>query len=59
VVGWLTDKLILLTTGLGEALGRDTVHVGMVFGMVLLILMQAVGTVVANALWNRRIGGNA
>ena len=31
----------------------------MVFGMVLLIVMQALGTVVANAIWNRRIGGNA
>jgi hypothetical protein len=59
VVGWLTDRLILLTTGLGETLGRDTVYLGMVFGMVLLVLLQAVGTVVANAIWNRRIGGNA
>ena len=31
----------------------------MMFGMVLLILMQALGTVLANAIWNRRIGGNA
>jgi hypothetical protein len=30
----------------------------LVFGMVLLIVMQALGTVVANAIWNRRIGGN-
>ena len=55
VVDWVTDKLILMTTGLE----RDTVYVGMVFGMVLLIVMQALGTVVANAIWNRRIGGNA
>ncbi len=49
---WVTDKLILLTT----TLGRDTVYVGMAFGMVLLIVMQTLGTVVANAIWNRRIG---
>jgi len=59
VVDWVTDKLILMTTGLGETIERNTVYVGMVFGMVLLILMQALGTVVANAIWNRRIGGNA
>jgi hypothetical protein len=55
VVDWVTDNLILMTTGLGE----NTVHVGMVFGMVLLVVMQTLGTVVANAIWNRRIGGNA
>jgi hypothetical protein len=49
----------LMTTGSGETPERDTVYVGMVFGMVLLILMQALGTVVANAIWNRRIGVNA
>ena len=59
LVDWVTDNLILMTTGSGETPERDTVYVGMVFGMVLLILMQALGTVVANAIWNRRIGGNA
>ncbi len=59
VVAWVTDKLILMTTGSGETPERDTVYVGMMFGMVLLLVMQALGTVVANAIWNRRIGGNA
>jgi len=27
--------------------------------MVLLIVMQTLGTVIANAIWNRRISGNA
>ena len=58
-VDWVTDHLIFMTTGSGETPERDTVYVGMMFGMVLLILMQAVGTVVANAIWNRRIGVNA
>ena len=58
VVDWVTDNLILMTTGSGETPDRDTVHVGMVFGMMLLILMQALGTVVANAIWNRRLSGN-
>jgi hypothetical protein len=59
VVDWVTDNLILMTTGSGETPERDTVYVGMVFGMVLLMVMQTLGTVVANAIWNRRIGGNA
>ena len=59
VVYWATDNLILMTTGLGETIERNTVYVGMVIGMALLIVMQALGTVVANAIWNRRIGGNA
>lgn len=59
VVDWVTDNLILMTTGLGEPIERDTVYVGMVFGMVLLIVLQTLGTVVANAIWNRRISGNA
>ncbi len=59
VVDWVTDKLILMTTGSGETPDRDTVYVGMMFGMVLLIVMQALGTIVANAIWNHRIGGNA
>ena len=59
VVDWVTDNLILMTTGSGETLERITVYVGMVFGMVLLIVMQTLGTVVANAIWNRRISGNA
>ena len=59
VVDWVTDNLILMTTGSGDTPERDTVYVGMVFGMVLLLVMQALGTVVANAIWNRRIGGNA
>ena len=59
VVDWVADNLIRLTTGSGETPERVTVYVGMVFGMVLLILMQALGTVVANAIWNRRIGVNA
>ena len=59
LVEWVTDKLILMTTGSGETPERDTVYVGMVFGMVLLIVMQTLGTVVANAIWNRRIGGIA
>ena len=59
LVDWITDNLILMTTGSGETPERDTVHVGIVFGMVLLILMQALGTVVANAIWNRRMSGNA
>lgn len=56
---WVADKLILMTTGPGDTPDRDTVYVGMVLGIVLLIVMQALGTVVANAIWNRRIGGNA
>jgi hypothetical protein len=56
---WVMDNLIRMTTGSGQTPERDTVYVGMVFGMVLLILMQALGTVVANVIWNRRIGGNA
>ena len=56
---WFTDHLILMTTRSGETPERDTVHVGMVFGMLLLFLMQALGTIVANAIWNRRIGVNA
>ena len=59
VVDWVTDNLILMTTGSGKTPESDTVYVGMMFGMVLLILMQALGTVVANAIWNRRIGVNA
>jgi hypothetical protein len=59
LVDWVMDKLIRMTTGPGETPERDTVYVGMVFGMVLLILMQALGTVVANAIWNRRISGDA
>lgn len=43
--------------GPGEPVERHTVYAGMVFGMVLLLSMQALGTVVANAIWNRRIGG--
>lgn len=58
VVDWVTDNLIRITTGSGETPERDTVYVGMVFGMVLLIAMQTLGTVVANAIWNRRISGN-
>ena len=57
LVEWVMDGLIRMTTGPAETPERDTVHVGMVFGMVLLILMQALGTVVANVIWNRRIGG--
>src|SRR5262245_37153408 len=52
---WVAHQLILMTTGPGQAPGRDTVYLAMVFGMVLLIVMQALGTVVANAIWNRRI----
>lgn len=59
VVGWVTDNLIAVTTSSGTTPERDTVYIGMVFGMVLLIAMQALGTVVANAVWNHRIGGNA
>ena len=59
LVDWVMDGLIRMTTGSRETPERDTVYVGMVFGMVLLILMQALGTVVANVIWNRRIGGNA
>jgi len=59
LVAWVTDQLILMTTRSGETPERDTVHVGMVFGMLLLFLMQALGTIVANAIWNRRIGVNA
>ena len=59
VVDWVTDNLILMTTDSGKTPERDTVYVGMVFGMVLLMVMQTLGTVVANAIWNRRIGGNA
>ena len=55
LVDRVTDRLILLTT----TLGRDTVYVGMAFGMVLLIVMQTLDTVVANTIWNRRISGNA
>jgi len=56
LLGWVTDQLILVTTGSRGAPERDTVYLGMVFGMVLLLVMQALGTVVANAIWNRRIG---
>jgi len=59
VMDWVTDNLILMTTGSRGTPERDTVYVGMVFGLVLLLVMQALGTVVANAIWNRRIGGNA
>lgn len=58
LVLWVADKIVLMTTGLGEAIERNTVYAGMVFGMVLLLVMQALGTVVANAIWNRRLGGN-
>lgn len=58
LVLWVADRIVLMTTGLGEAIERNTVYAGMVFGMVLLLLMQALGTVVANAIWNRRLGGN-
>ena len=58
VADWITDNLILMTTGLGERIERETVYVGMAFGMVLLIVMQALGTIVANGIWNRRISGN-
>ena len=57
VVDWVADNLLLMTTGSGETPERDTVYFGMMFGMVLLIVMQALGTVVTNAIWNRRIGG--
>ena len=40
VVDWVTDNLILMTTS-GETPERDTVYVGMVFGMVLLIVVPA------------------
>jgi hypothetical protein len=59
VVDWVTDNLTLMTTGSGETPERDTVYVGMMFGMLLLLVMQSLGTVVANAIWNRRIGVNA
>jgi len=59
LVDWVTDKLILMTTSSGESPDRETVYVGMVLGMALLMVMQALGTVVANAVWNRRIGGTA
>jgi hypothetical protein len=59
LVEWVTNHLILMTTGSGETPERDTIYLGMVFGMVLLLVMQALGTVVANAIWNRRISGNA
>jgi hypothetical protein len=58
LVRWVTDNLILMTTGSGETPERGTVYVAMVFGMVLLVVMQTLGSVVANAIWNRRIGGN-
>jgi hypothetical protein len=58
VVDWVTDNLIRITTGSGETPERNTVYVGMVFGMLLLIAMQSLGTVVANAIWNHRISGN-
>jgi hypothetical protein len=59
LVDWVTDNLIRMTTGPGESPERDTVYLGMVFAMMLLIVMQALGTVVASAIWNRRIGATA
>jgi hypothetical protein len=59
MVDWVTDNLILMTAGPGETPERNTVYAGMVFAMVLLLVMQALGTVVANAIWNRRISANA
>ena len=56
LVDWVTDNLILMTTGSGGTPERNTVYLGMVFGMVLLLVMQTLGTVVANAIWNRRMG---
>ena len=59
LMDWVTDNLISLTSDLGETPERETVYLAMVVGMVLLSVMQGLGTVVANAIWNRRIGGNA
>jgi hypothetical protein len=61
LVDWVTDNLILRTTDpvLGETPDRHTLYMAILFGFMLLIVMQALGTVVANAIWNRRIGGNA
>jgi cobalamin synthase len=56
----LTDIVIHMTTQpeLGEPIDQGTVRAAMTFGIVLLVVMQALGMVVFSAIWNRRIGGN-
>jgi hypothetical protein len=58
LMDWFADGLISVTTDPGEPVDRHTVYMAIVFGIVLLVLMQALGTVVAGAIWKRRLGGN-
>jgi hypothetical protein len=56
---WVINALIDVTTDPAEPVDGHAVHMGITFGMMLVIVMQSLGTVVANAIWNRRLSDNA
>lgn len=51
-----TGFLTAFTTGGRGVPEEDTVHMAMVFGFLLLSIMQTLGAVIAGEIWKRRIG---
>jgi hypothetical protein len=56
VANWLIDLANTLSTGSPEMPDRGAVRLALVFGLILVVLVQFVGVIVASAIWERRMG---
>ena len=57
VTNWLIGLANMLSTGSPDRSNRASVQLALSFGFILVVLMQMVCTIVASAIWQRRMGG--
>jgi len=56
VTNRLIDLANVLSTGSPDTSDRGAVHVALIFGFMLMVLIQAIAVIVASAIWQRRMG---
>jgi len=57
VTNRLIDFANVLSTGSAATTDRGAVHLALVFGLILVVVVQCVAVVVASAIWERRMRG--
>jgi hypothetical protein len=56
VTNRLIDLANVLSTGSPDTPDRRAVHLALVFGFMLMVLIQALAVIVASVIWQRRMG---
>jgi cobalamin synthase len=57
VANCLIDLANMLSTGSPDVSDRGAVQLALIFGLILVVLIQFVALIVASAIWQRRMGG--